>query len=216
MQNLTVLRARARDQIRHVLRETIVSNEFSGGERLDEIRLAGMLGVSRTPLREALIGLEEEGLVVSRPNRGFAVALLDEKLVRELYPILAALEAAALDLGGSRLLAVVPQLKDINKALRAEKQPARRYALDREFHRALTQPCGNARLLHLLEQHWTHARRIDGGAQRGIANLEGSCIEHDAIIRRIERKDFAGAAQLLRTHWHQGIAVVLRWMQKAP
>ncbi len=215
MQNLTLVRTRARDQIRELLRERIVSGKIAGGDHLDEVGLAARLGASRTPLREALIALEAEGLVQSRPNHGFVVTMLDRRLVRELYPILAALEAAAVELGGTRLRKSVPALMDINARLAKETRAARRYALDREFHRTLTASCENERLLQLLEQHWNHARRIDGGERRGMADLEGSCAEHLAIVRQIEHRNLGAAAQLLRDHWNSGIDVVLRWMDRA-
>lgn len=209
----TLKRTRTRDQVRTLIRQTIIGGELAAGTRLDEIGLAAKLGSSRTPVREALIALEEEGLVRSRPNHGFLVAPLDEQLVRELYPILAALEAAAVELGGEALRAQVPTLKDINARLASETGRAKRYQLDRGFHRALAAPCANAQLLRLLEQHWNHARRVDGGQARGMANHEGSCAEHAQIIAVIEGGDLTRAAELLRKHWRDGQKVVLRWME---
>src|SRR4051794_1931565 len=106
-------RQRARDQVRARLREMIGEGTLAPGQRLDEMGLAAAIGASRTPVREALIALEQEGLVQSRPNHGFSVAPMDERLVREVYPILGALEAAAVELAGDRLMALVPKLSEI-------------------------------------------------------------------------------------------------------
>ncbi|MGD0144418.1 MAG: GntR family transcriptional regulator [Rhizomicrobium sp.] len=210
----TIPRYRARDQVRDALRQSIVSGSFRPGERLDEIRLSQQIGASRTPLREALIALEEEGLVQSRPNRGFTVAALDENLVRETYAILGALESAAVETGGDALVAQKSQLESINNRLAREPRPSRRHALDREFHRMLAEPCGNGRLLQLLTTQWNQASRIDGGEKRGIANLAGSCAEHAAIVAAINDSNLEEAARLLRIHWRNGVHVVANWMKE--
>lgn len=207
-------RERARDQVRHAIRQTILEGEFSAGTRLDEVGLAATVGSSRTPVREALIALEAEGMVQSRPNHGFVVAPLDEQLVRELYPILGALEGAAVEMGGNALRSRVPQLSRINDSLPQEARRAKRYEFDREFHRTLCAPCGNTRLLQLLELHWNQARRVDGGTKRGLADPQGSHAEHAAIIAAIADGATGRAATLLREHWHTGQEVVLRWMQE--
>ena len=190
----------------------IVSGRLVGDERLDETGLAARIGASRTPVREALIALEEEGLVRSRPNHGFVVASLNYQLVREIYPILGALEGAALELGGKALRRAAPHLTELCERLSREKRSARCYELDREFHRAIAAASGNARLIRLIDQHWNHARRIDGGEARGMANHKGSTKEHLTIVRQIERGDFTRAADLLRAHWHSGIDIVQQWM----
>jgi DNA-binding GntR family transcriptional regulator len=213
MQLSSIPRFRARDQVRNVLRHSIVSGLLGPGERLDETRLALKLGASRTPLREALIALEEEGLVQSKPNRGFTVAKLDETLVRETYLILGALESSAVETGGDALVAQKSQLAAINNRLARESQPARRHALDREFHRSLVKPCGNKTLLQLLATQWNQAQRIDGGKKRGIANLAGSCEDHSAIVTAIGKGDLEDAAARVRLHWRNGVDVVTRWMK---
>src|ERR1043165_6494164 len=99
-----LIRSRLRDEIAERLATLIAAGEL-GTERLKEVELAGQLGVSRTPLREALLMLEREGLVVSEVNKGFRVAALSEARVRELYPILGALEGLCVREAGERLRA---------------------------------------------------------------------------------------------------------------
>jgi DNA-binding GntR family transcriptional regulator len=209
-----ISRLRVRDQVRDALRTLIVNGSLEPGSRLDELRVSKLIGTSRTPLREALIALEEEGLVDSRPNHGFVVAALDERLIRDTYAILGALESAAVEMGGDGLAAATPQLVALNKRLAKEQQPARRHALDREFHLRLTEPCGNARLLALLRLQRNHSMRIDGGQRRGIANLVGSCAEHEVIVDAVKSGDLEEAARRVRTHWRHGVEVVIRWMRE--
>ena len=100
----------------------------------------------------------------------------------------------------------------INDALGRERKKARQYELDRAFHAALTAQCGNNRLLKLLEAERARAQMFDGAHRRGMANLEGSCAEHEALIEAIEKNDAARAAQILRAHWQGGIEVVAKWL----
>ena len=135
MQSLPhALPPRRSDHVRQFIRKMIVAQSPLAGRRLEEVALSRQIGVSRTPLREALISLEAEGLVVSEPNKGFSVAPLDEKLVREIYPLLAALEATALERTSADLAELLPQLRSVNARLAKEARPKRQYDLDREFH----------------------------------------------------------------------------------
>lgn len=206
--------ARARDEARDLLREMIVTRELPPNTHIEEIKISEQIGVSRTPVREALIGLEEEGLVRSSPRKGFVVIGPDEALVREAFPIMAALEATAVRAGGDALVAAAPKMRAINAALARERSRARRYDLDRAFHAALTEPCGNERLLRLLKMERARVQLIDGAHQRGMANLEGSLVEHEGIVAAIERGAFDEAGQLLTQHWHGGIEVVVKWLNQ--
>src|SRR4051794_27947375 len=112
-----VLRSRLRDDIVDQLAELIIDGGLS--ERLKEVDLAGQLGVSRTPLREALLVLERDGLVASEANKGFRVVPLSEQRVRELFPILGALEALAVRTGQDALVARASHLRAVNKQIKA-------------------------------------------------------------------------------------------------
>ena len=114
----TVARPRLRDDIATELTRLIANGELPAVERLKEVELANKLGVSRTPLREALLVLERDGLVISEVNKGFRVADLSETRVRELFPVIAALEAEALRAGGEATRALGPELLAINGELR--------------------------------------------------------------------------------------------------
>jgi DNA-binding GntR family transcriptional regulator len=205
---------RTRDQVRDVLRLMIAGGELGGGDRLEEVELSGRIGVSRTPLREALIALEEEGWVRSIPNKGFSVLAADESMVREIYPILGGLEAAAVRAGGPLLAAAIPELDATNKRLSTETRKPRQYELDSAFHSRLTRDCGNRRLLKLIKDHWAQARRFDGARARGTADRDGSCREHQGIIDAIRRGRTGAAADLLLEHWRRGEDTVTAWLRE--
>src|SRR6516165_11700079 len=82
-----------REDVHAALRIRIVEGQLLPGSRLQDVQLAGELGVSRTPIREALLRLAGEGLVENDPNRGFFVAPLRREEIREIYPIVWALNA---------------------------------------------------------------------------------------------------------------------------
>jgi len=171
-----MIRSRLRDDIADRIAALIVDGEL--GERLKEVELASQLGVSRTPLREALLMLEREGLVVSEVNKGFRVAALSESRVRELYPILGTLEGLAVRESGERLRARAGDLRAANAALRASRTGRQRHALDRRFHVLLRDACPNRSLVELIGRLWLQAARFDGAADRGMANPTGSLREH--------------------------------------
>jgi DNA-binding GntR family transcriptional regulator len=82
-----ITRSRIRDQIKALLSTMIQEGALRSAQHLDEVGLSQRLGVSRTPLREALIALESDGLVRSIPNKGFVVVDANRALVREVFPI---------------------------------------------------------------------------------------------------------------------------------
>lgn len=203
---------RARDQAHVILRGMIVRGELPPSSHVEEVRLSTQIGLSRTPVREALIALEQEGLVQSRPQRGFLVLSPDAGLVRETYPILSALEQAGLQAALDHVRKRTADLRKINHALQHERRKRRQYELDRAFHATLTADCGNARLLRLLQAERARAEMFDGAHVRGMANLEGSCAEHTQIIDALEKGDIVKATQILARHWDQGIEVVTKWL----
>lgn len=212
MQDAKLTLSRARDDARTLLRTMVLSGEFAAGARIEEVELAARIGVSRTPVREALIALEQEGLVRSRPHRGFVVVPADAALVRETYPVLAALEGAALRLSWTALRDEVGELKRLNDGLADAVEREKQYALDQGFHEALTRHSGNARLQTLLDIERARARRFDGADDRGTADRDGSCEEHARIVQAIARDDMDAALKTLDEHWRRGTEVVVRWL----
>jgi DNA-binding GntR family transcriptional regulator len=216
----TVARPRLRDDIATELARLIAGGELPAVERLKEVELAKQLGVSRTPLREALLVLERDGLVVSEVNKGFRVADLSETRVRELFPVIGALEAEALRSGGAATRALGPALLAINAELRrviapgAKATKARLHELDRRFHETVSSACPNAMLLDMLQRLRLQAQRFDGGAHRGLASPQWTLRAHEAIARAIAAGKLAKAAELTREHRHGGIEIVIGWLRE--
>ena len=203
---------RAADQAYLAIRALITDGDFDAGERIEEIPLSERLGVSRTPVREALQRLACEGLVICRPNRGYQIVAASEELVRESYPILGALEAAAVRLAGPALTAALPELEALIDALERSTDPAEQYELDHDFHRRLVRDCGNARLLALIETERVRAQRFDGAHRRGTHDRRGSCAEHRAIVAAVRKGRIEEAAALIEAHWRRGVETVAHWL----
>lgn len=204
---------RIRDQARDIIRERIIAGAFADDAPLEEIPLARALGISRTPLREALLNLQQEGLVTSRPRRGFTVAPVDIAAVRELYPMLGALEALVIELSCAALKQDVPLLRQLNRALAAAPSGKAAQA-DGKFHETLRARCANRRLVHLLTAQEGLAHRIDGAMQRDMADRCGSVEQHVRVIDAIAAGDCAGASRAMREHWRQGEETVVQWLRE--
>jgi DNA-binding GntR family transcriptional regulator len=194
------------------LRAWILEGHLSADDSISEPRLAELLGVSRTPIRAAIGRLVREGLLSIDRNRALRVVPADEAAVREIYPIIGALEAMAV-----RLSAASPPdvnaLREANDAILSGKaKRVRLFELDREFHRLLVANCPNARLLQILEEHRRAGSRFDGAARRGMYRPEKSGREHALIISDIAGGRYEQAASRIESHYLAGIDTVIEWL----
>ncbi|HEX5052703.1 MAG TPA: GntR family transcriptional regulator [Planctomycetota bacterium] len=210
-----VVRTTLRHQVHRTLLRWLRDKRLRPGDRINEVHLARALEVSRTPIREALRSLEHGGLVVSAPFRGYFVQELSRDVVSQLYPLIGALEALAVRLLGEGLGDRVAELRTINRRLLAPRlSPARRYALDREWHETLTASTGNQQLDELLLSRREMARSYDGSYARGLAAVQASHEGHEAVLVAIEKGAHLEAQELIRTHWEWGVGVVHRWLEE--
>lgn len=210
---MAIQRQRLGDKVYDALLEKVSGGQFIAGAHLNEVTLCSDLGVSRTPVREALFRLEVEGLVVSHPNRGFFIPPLLKDVVLNRYPILAALEALAVKSSAPFSEKQIIRLKLINRDLeRAKGGKPLLFQLDLDFHEALTSNCPNAELLALIETLKAQTRCFDGGSRRGLANRSLAHREHSEIIAALGAGDNAKAADLLEKHWLGGIETVTTWI----
>jgi DNA-binding GntR family transcriptional regulator len=194
------------------LRDMILEGELPAGERLNEVHLAAKLGVSRTPLREALSRLVSEGAVTSVPRLGFFVCPLTAEEVEHLYPMRALLDPAALRQGGAVPPARIARLKTLNRRFAAAADPRDAVQLDDRWHLELLAGCTNPILLGLIEQMIWRTRRYELGLMRARANVERATGDHDAIIAALERGDMDGACAALERNMIGGKQPILDWL----
>jgi DNA-binding GntR family transcriptional regulator len=210
---MAIRRHTLRAQVRDELVQWLANGRLRPGERLEETRLARALGVSRTPLREALTGMAEDGLVESVPNRGFRVPGLALTVVQDLYPMLGALEGLALRLAGARARDQVPRLQEINARMASEHLTARqRYQLDRAWHETVTERNPNQSLAAELTRLRQRVGHYGGAWEQSVADVRSSQAEHAEITARIAAGALDVAAERLLAHWTRGIRVVAGWL----
>ena len=215
MRPINIERRRLGEQIFEVLSVEIIRGLHPAGKHLSEIEICSAMQVSRTPVREALFRLEQEGLLVSRPNQGFFVAAQSKQKVAESYPILAAMETLALRTSEPFKSDELRQLETLNKRIQSGKGSLRsQFAADRDFHRRLVANCPNASLLSLIETLKSEIERWDGGKQRGMAKPGRAGQEHAEIIEFLRAGDKEAAVKLLEQHWQQGIRTVSSWIDE--
>lgn len=213
MKTRIIERRRLGEQIYDVLAGQIIDGKYPPGTHLSEINLCTEMGVSRTPVREAMFKLEEKGLVVSHPNRGFFVPALDKPTVSENYPILASLDALALSLSPAFTHRELGGIISINRQIKKTgEDPVVLYQLDLDFHDCLIKNCPNKRLLKLIEDLKFETRQRDGGYKRGLADRDLAHTEHSEIIAFLEKGNNKMAAKALEKHWLGGIKTVTDWI----
>jgi DNA-binding GntR family transcriptional regulator len=197
------------DEVRDALRERIVRGELAPSERIRETHLAATLGVSRTPLREALFQLACEGLVRSEPERGFRVEPLDPREVREVYPMIWTLEALALRSAGPLARTACEAIERHNTELGLAPNAAHALELDARWHEALVAPCPNRRLLTTLRGLRRTVRRYENVYMSDSLLLDRSVEQHRTIADAVRAGDLAAAIATLEANWRDGMLVLL-------
>lgn len=194
----------ARDRVLRKLREAILAGRFEPGQRLRERELVERMGVSRTPIREALRKLELEGLVTTIPYRGPVVTLPTADDARELYETRAALEGQAVALFARRAgPAAIARLR--GSVREAERMLARRnaagvLAANNAFHDALAAGCGNSLLQSMIANLRDRIVLLRVESLSYPGRRPRSIAEHKAIVRLIERGNADGARALVEQH----------------
>lgn len=175
--------------------------------------MAGLLGVSRTPVREALLRLARDGVLEEDMGRGFKVRALDGSEMRESGAILSSLECLALQTSGEIPPVQLVRLGEIDRELAGVRGDADRcIALDEEWHRTLLEGCPNRRLLALISTLWQVPRRYMRAYLRDAGRVSLSTQHHSRIIEALRRNDRETAGQRFNHHWQRGIEELGTWI----
>ncbi|HEX6123508.1 MAG TPA: GntR family transcriptional regulator [Ktedonobacterales bacterium] len=195
----------AREEVYAQVRDWIVRGVLQPGEALRDQDIAAQLGVSRTPVREALLRLEAEGFVETAHNRWTRVAPLDLARAAELYPLIETLEVFALEQAGPAL--THEQLARLARANRALERALERQdavdavAADSAFHDVWLEQAGNRELLVMLGQLRLKLRRVELAYFDVEARAHHSLAEHAAIIEALRARRWTDATAALRQNW---------------
>jgi len=207
--------SRLRDNVRLGLIDLIVTGKLKGGEKLNELALSKLLKASRTPLREALLHLEREGLVRSDQRRGFTVEPLSTREVRETYPLLAELECFAVRSTADLAPALLPKLEKINAEFARASTPKRALTLDAAWHNTLTSQSRNERLCAIIERLRRAIERYEHFYMADKNLISVSVKQHRSIIDAFKRGDPDGAIQAIRENYAFGMQVLLNRMDES-
>ncbi len=194
-----------RDDVYRQLRDAIVDGTLAPGESLRDGELAEWLGVSRTPVREALLRLGESGLVVARPGRSTTVAVVDEDSVRNARDVVAAMHALAARSGvplltEEQLQAMRDATDRFTAAIEAEDAEAA-LAADDAFHDVLVVGAQNPAIISVLEQYTPVLRRAETLRFLSIDRF-ASAERHAQLIDLCAAGDAEGASRLAFHTWH--------------
>lgn len=206
-----------RDQAYARLRDAILDGTLEPGEQLKDAELSEWLGLSRTPIREALARLEEYGLVETAPNRYTRVAPLTGRDARDAFPVVAALHALAASLGVPRisddeLAAMRAANEEFARALR-KGDVDQAVATDDRFHAVLVQASANGEIARSLERLMPKVRRLE---QARFGSLAGrrSVEQHERIVTLCAARKSAEAAEAVRENWLSLGALIDRSFQE--
>lgn len=199
-----VARHLLRDTAYEQIRDAIVSGTLAPGERLHDAELCTWLSLSRTPVREALARLEEEGLVETVPQRYTRVAPLEPADAHDTFPVLAALHALAVELAVPRIAHEdVEELRSANLAFVVAMDAGKvkeTYDADEAFHGVFVRTAGNRDLSKVLARFSARVRRLEH-LRDGALPGRRSAAQHEAIIACAVAGDADGAASATRENW---------------
>jgi DNA-binding GntR family transcriptional regulator len=193
------------DEAYEQVRRRILDNVWPPGHRALEQEVALALGMSRTPVREAVLRLQNEGLVEVIPRHGMRVLPVSPNDMRDIYQILTALECMAAELlaqrkpGDDELAPLVAATQAMDEALQADDLDAWA-AADERFHAHLVELAGNRQLQATVLNYWDRAHRARMFTLRLRPKPVNSTQEHMQMLDRLRAGDATGAANVTRAH----------------
>jgi DNA-binding GntR family transcriptional regulator len=210
---MMITRSPLRDEVYRQILDRIHRDDPAPGTRLSDGALALTLGVSRTPVREALIRLARDGVLDADMGKGFRVPPLDAGEIGETGQVLGALESLALELTPDFPAGQLERLAEIDRRLEHTRGDASRCVdLEDEWHHVLLERCPNGRLLKLIANLRQVSRRYLAAFLRDSSRVALSTLPHQRILGALQEGDRAGALRLFARHWQVGIGQLQAWI----
>jgi DNA-binding GntR family transcriptional regulator len=222
VQNITFIEAELnmisrvplRDEVYQRILSQVQRGELPAGTRVRDGALAEQLGVSRTPVREALLRLAREGVLDTALGRGFRVRPLDPSELRDIGAILGVLEALALGLSPVPGDGRRARLEEIDRRLeRTRGDISQCLDLEDEWHRVLLEDCPNRRLLELIASLRQIPRRYLAAYMRDAGRLSLSTLPHAKILQALQDSGADSGATAFAQQWKKGVAELVTWTQ---
>ena len=203
-----------RDVVFHTLREAILKGELKPGERLMELQLASKLGVSRTPIREAIRMLEQEGLAVTIPRRGAEVARMTEKDMKDVLQIREVLDELAVRLACDNI--TKEEIKELEKQMLQFENSTKQGDIkkiaeaDVAFHDTIYHAAGNAKLVTMLDNMREQIYRYRVEYLKEGETRDVLVKEHEELTKAIRERDVERAKQLSFQHIENQRMAIMR------
>lgn len=203
-----------------VLRDMIITGALAPGERLNERELCERLAVSRTPVREAIKTLLQEGLLHAQPNRSPVVVALEAGEIAALIEVLAAIEGLAGELAAPRVTdAFVAELDALLDAMRrnhARKALPDYFAANKAFHRRIVEQSGNPVLLWVWDMLAPRVDRARYASNLWPRRWSRAIDEHGDILDRLRARDPQGLGGSMRAHVRNGLSALAAALESEP
>jgi DNA-binding GntR family transcriptional regulator len=200
------------EELANAIRQMIVDGVIAPGSRINEVHLARDLGVSRTPLREAIARLVREDALVAVPRVGAFVRPLTAEEFDQIYPIRALLDPEALRLAGLPSRRHIDRLERLNGRIGAATDPDTIIALDDEWHLLLIDECPNKVLIDLIQKFMRRTRRYELALMRERHQVDVATDTHSEIIAALRCGELETAATILKHNLETGGEPIRRWL----
>ncbi len=206
-------RVSMRNNAYEIIKDAIISGDLEPGRKIKDVELSDQLGISRTPVREAMLRLEDEEFIISKPNSYTMVAPINVTETKEIYCIVIALETLALqDAISTVTLSQIKNLEKINKKYSdsIESNNAKEcLKYDIEFHNSLVALSSNKELEKILKKLKDKILRVESFYFHKASPKQKSLNEHRFIIEGIKEKDLQAATSMLRENWMNSLNSIL-------
>lgn len=206
-----------RDVVFNTLRQQILTGELKPGERLMEIHLANKLGVSRTPIREAIRKLELEGLVIMIPRRGAEVAQITWKNLKDVLEVRRALDVLAIELSCDRI--TKEEQTELQEACKNFEEATKTADVrgiaeaDVKFHDIIVKSTRNDRLIQLVNNLSEQMYRYRFEYLKDISSHASLVAEHNKICQSIINKEVNSAVEAVKIHVDNQEAAIITSLQ---
>lgn len=208
-----------RDVVFNTLRQAILYGKLQPGERLMEISLANRLGVSRTPVREAIRKLEIEGLVIMVPRKGAQVAPITEKDLKDVLEVRLGLEELAMNSACERitdeqLKGMFQAMKEFEECMQSDDISKLAQA-DEDFHELIYQATGNLRLIQIINnlREQIYRYRLEYLKDKNVG--ESLAAEHQELYNALQARDADRAIQCMKKHIHNQQQAIVKTLKES-
>jgi DNA-binding GntR family transcriptional regulator len=201
------------------LREMITRGDLSPGERLNERRLTEQFGISRTPLREAIKILSSEGMVKLLPNRGAVVTTITRADARDMFQVMAVLEALGGELACQRASEEdIAEVKEMHERMRdhfTQGELADYFELNQRIHQKIIDCAGNVELTDAYRRISVRIRRARYMANLSKPRWSEAMEEHEQILDALVQRDSERLQSLLGAHLNNKSEAIQEWLAEA-